>query len=72
MIIAQEEIPRMGLDCIGGGGVSRERISDMRTGAYRVEDDVGGVLVGKVDHECEQSEENPYCNGFDEDPQDRL
>ena len=54
------------------GSVSQEQILDMRAGAYRVEDDVGGVLVGKVDYERDESEENPYCNGFDEDPQDRL
>ena len=54
------------------GSVSREQISDMITWTYRVEDDVAGILVGQVDYECEEDEENPYCNGIDEDPQDGL
>ena len=44
----------------------------MITWTYRVEDDVAGILVGQVDYECEEDEENPYCNGIDEDPQDGL
>ena len=44
----------------------------MITGTYRVEDDVAGILVGQVDYECEEGEDDPYYNGFDDDPQDGL
>ena len=54
------------------GSVSREQIPDMITWTYRVEDDVAGILVGQVDYECEEGEDDPYHNGFDDDPQDGL
>lgn len=44
----------------------------MKTWTYQIEEDVRGILVGKVDHEGDEDEENPHSGGFNEDPQDGL